>query len=130
MFSVVDTGIASSHLPFSGAVRAGNVIYTAQIPKDPETGIIVEGDITVQTRRALQNLKQVMEAAGGSLKDVAQVLVFLADGQDFAGMNKVYTQFFSQPYPNRATVVVKEFVEEQAGATVRVEFVVHAHVSN
>lgn len=117
MFSVVKTGIARSMAPVNGTVRAGDRIHTTQIPKDPKTGAVVEGDMTVQMRRTLENLKISMEAAGGSLRDVVQVLIFITDASDFDAMNRVYVEFFSEPFPTRATVVVKELI----GGKTRVE---------
>lgn len=101
------------------------MVYTTQIPKDPQTGAIVPGDIKVQTRRTLANLKQSMEAAGGSLQDIVSVLIFLVDSQDASAMNEVYAEFFSEPYPTRATVVVKELL----GAGTRVEIQAQACLS-
>lgn len=124
MFTVVDTGLAPSKAPVNGTVRAGNVIYTAQVPRDPRTGEMTGGDITVQMRQTLSNLKQAIEAAGGSLKDVAQVLIYLVDSADGAAMNEVYKEFFTPPYPSRATVVVKELM----GPTMRVELIAHAYL--
>ncbi|MFD2051978.1 RidA family protein [Mesorhizobium calcicola] len=110
MFEVVDTGIAASSAPVSGTVRRGPFVLTAQIPKDPTTGKIVEGDITVQTRRTLENLRTAITAAGGTLADVLRAEVFLVDGGDAAGMNAVWREFFREPWPCRATVVVKELL--------------------
>ncbi|MCW3474675.1 RidA family protein [Limobrevibacterium gyesilva] len=122
MFEVVDTGIAPSKGPISGTVRKGNLVMTAQIPKDPVTGAIVPGDIATQTRRTLDNLKMAMEAAGGSLADVMQVLIYLIDAADAAEMNRVYAETFKAPFPNRATVVVKELL----APNMRVEMVATA----
>jgi len=124
MFTVVDTGLAPSKGPVNGTVRAGNVIYTAQVPRDPRTGEMTGGDITVQMRQTLTNLKQAIEAAGGTLEDIAQVLIYLVDAADGPGMNEVYKEFFKPPYPSRATVVVKELM----GPTMRVELIAHAHL--
>jgi len=124
MFTVVDTGLAPARAPVNGTVRAGNVIYTAQVPRDPRTGEMTGGDITVQMRQTLSNLKQALESAGGSLKDVAQVLIYLVDSSDGAAMNEVYKEFFTPPYPSRATVVVKELM----GPTMRVELIAHAYL--
>lgn len=110
MFDVVQTPLAASKGPISGTVRKGVLVLTAQIPKDPETGAIVPGDIEVQTRRTLANLKLAIEAAGGTLADVMMVQVFLIDAADAAGMNRVYAETFSAPFPCRATVVVKELL--------------------
>ncbi len=124
MFTVVDTGLAPSKGPVNGTVRAGNVIYTAQVPRDPNTGEMTGGDITVQMRQTLTNLKQAMESAGGTLEDIAQVVIYLVDSADGPAMNAVYQEFFKQPYPSRATIVVKELM----GPTMRVELVAHAYV--
>ncbi|RWE81301.1 MAG: RidA family protein [Mesorhizobium sp.] len=110
MFEVVKTGITSSVSPVSGMVRKGPLVLTAQIPKDPATGKIVEGDIIIQTRQMLENVKTGLAAAGGSLADVMRAEVFLVDAADAPAMNAVWREFFSEPWPCRATVVVKEFL--------------------
>ncbi|MGH7115485.1 MAG: RidA family protein [Steroidobacteraceae bacterium] len=125
MFVVVDTGLPKSPAPVSGTVRTDHEVFTAQIPKHPVSGKIVPGGIEVQARQALGNLRQSIEAAGGTLADVVQVLVFLIDAADAPGMNKVYTEFFREPYPNRATVVVKELL--QPG--MRIEMLVQARLA-
>jgi 2-iminobutanoate/2-iminopropanoate deaminase len=124
MFTVVETGLAPSKAPVNGTVRAGNIVYTAQVPRDPRTGEMTGGDITVQMRQTLTNLKQAIEAAGGRLEDIAQVLIYLVDPADGPAMNEVYKEFFKPPYPSRATVVVKELM----GPTMRVELVAHAYL--
>jgi 2-iminobutanoate/2-iminopropanoate deaminase len=92
---------------YSPAIRAGNLLFVSgQIPLDPSTGALVEGDIAVQTDRVLRNLTALVEAAGVSLDDVVRTTVFLADMNDFAAMNEVYATFFSAPAPARATVQV------------------------
>lgn len=91
--------------PYSQAVRAGNHIYcSGQIPIDPVTGLIIDGDIAAQTRQVLTNLSKVLEAAGASLDRVVKTTVFLADMDDFAAMNAVYATFFASPAPARSTV--------------------------
>lgn len=91
--------------PYSQAVRVGQFVYTAgQIPLDPATGKMVDDDITVQSERALLNLEAVLAAAGGSLNDVIKTTVFLQDIAEFAAMNAVYAQFFSQNPPARSAV--------------------------
>ncbi len=122
MISVVNTGIAPSRAPANGTVKAGNMIYSVHISKDPETGAIVTGDIETQTRRALTNLKIAMEAAGGSLSNIAQITIYLVDDADAAGMNAVYREIMPQPYPVRATVVVSKLL----GAGTRIELVAAA----
>lgn len=124
MFSVVDTGLAPSKAPVNGTVRAGDVLYMAHVPRDPRTGEMLQGDMTVQMRQTLSNLKQAVEAVGGTLKDVAQVIIYIIDKADFPEMNEVYKEYFSQPYPSRATLVVKELLSPG----IRVEIVAHAYL--
>lgn len=126
MFTVVETGLAPSKAPVNGTVRAGNMIYTAQVPRDPKTGKMTDGDIRLQMRQTLTNLKQAIEAGGGKLSDIVQVMVYLVDAADGAGMNEVYKEFFLPPYPSRATVVVKELM----GPAMRVEIIAHAYLGS
>jgi len=91
--------------PYSQAVRAGSLLFVSgQIALDPETGTMVEGDVTVQTHRVFRNLAAILEAAGSSLDRVVRVGVFLADMNDFAAMNDVYATYFTNPAPARATI--------------------------
>jgi 2-iminobutanoate/2-iminopropanoate deaminase len=93
--------------PYSQAIRAnGFVFLSGQIPLDPNTQQIVEGDAAVQTERVLENLKAVVEAAGSSLQRVVKTTVFLADMNDFAAMNEVYARYFVTHRPARSTVEV------------------------
>ncbi len=91
--------------PYSQAVKAGNFIFcSGQIPLDPKTGEFVSEEIAEQTRQVLKNLSAVLEAAETSLNNVVKTTVFLADMNDFAQMNEVYAEFFSENKPARATV--------------------------
>ena len=93
--------------PYSQAVRAGDFLFASgQIPLDPSTGAVVEGDVRAQTRRVLENLGGVLQAAGASFSHVVKTTVYLADMNDFPAMNEVYGGFFSAPAPARATVQV------------------------
>jgi 2-iminobutanoate/2-iminopropanoate deaminase len=93
--------------PYSQAVRTGQLLFVSgQVPLDPSTGQLVNGDIAAQTRRVFDNLGAVLKAGGRSFADVVRTTVFLADMNDFAAMNEVYGQYFSEPYPARATVQV------------------------
>jgi 2-iminobutanoate/2-iminopropanoate deaminase len=93
--------------PYSQAVRAGQLLFlSGQVPIDPATGLIVDGDIAAQTRRVFENLGAVLKAGQRSFADVVRTTVFLADMNDFAAMNEVYGQYFKEPYPARATVQV------------------------
>jgi 2-iminobutanoate/2-iminopropanoate deaminase len=105
--------------PYSQAVRIGNLVYTAgQIALDPATGKLVEGGIEAETRRALQNLQAVLEAAGTSLVNVIKTTVFLQDMGDFGAMNGVYSQFFNVSPPARSAVQVAAL---PLGAQVEIE---------
>ena len=89
--------------PYSPAVRAGQLLFVSgQVPIDPSTGNIIAGDIPAQTRRVLDNVAALLSAGGRSFADVVRTTVFLADMNDFAAMNEVYGQYFSDPYPARA----------------------------
>jgi 2-iminobutanoate/2-iminopropanoate deaminase len=91
--------------PYSQAVKAGNLVFcSGQIPIDPATGEFVSDDVAEQTRQVLINLSAVLEAAGTGLHNVVKTTVFLADMNDFAAMNEVYAEFFSENKPARATV--------------------------
>jgi 2-iminobutanoate/2-iminopropanoate deaminase len=99
-------GIPAPRGPYSPAVRAGDFIFVSgQIPVDPATNQISNGDIQHETRLALNNVKLVVEGAGATLADVVKVGVFLRDGRDFAAMNEVYTEYFGNAKPARSTIV-------------------------
>ena len=104
--SIVQTDAAPAAIgPYSQAVVHGGLVYTAgQIPLDPSTGELVEGDIASQTERVIQNLEGVLQAAGSSLSAVLKTTVFLRDMGDFAAMNEVYARFFGDHKPARSTV--------------------------
>ena len=91
--------------PYSQAIRAGSLLFVSgQIPLDPASGALVEGDITLQTHRVLRNLAGILEAAGSSLDRVVRATVYLADMNDFAAMNDVYGTYFGSPAPARSTI--------------------------
>jgi 2-iminobutanoate/2-iminopropanoate deaminase len=95
--------------PYSQATRAnGFVFLSGQIPLDPKTQQVVEGNAAVQTERVLENLKAVVEAAGSSIQRVVKTTVFLADMNDFAAMNEVYARYFVTHPPARSTVEVSK----------------------
>jgi 2-iminobutanoate/2-iminopropanoate deaminase len=107
--------------PYVQAVRVGDLIYTAgQIPLDPSTGNLVEGDIAAQTRRVLENLKAVLEAGGSSLDRVVKATVFLKNIKDFAAMNEVYAEYLGAAKPARSTVAVADLPR---GALVEIDLV-------
>ena len=93
--------------PYSQAVKAANLLFVSgQIPTDPATGNIVEGDIGAQTRRVFENIGAILKAGGASFDAVVRTTVYLKDMNDFAAMNQVYGTFFTAPAPARATVQV------------------------
>ncbi|MDZ4349271.1 MAG: RidA family protein [Xanthomonadaceae bacterium] len=93
--------------PYSQAVRCGNTLYcSGQIPLNPATMELVEGDVTVQARRVFDNLTAVLAAADSTLDHIARLGIFLTDLGDFAAVNAVMAEYFNQPYPARSTVEV------------------------
>lgn len=118
----VKTHLPAVSSPLEWATTADGILYTAQIP-NREDGSIETGDIRAQAELTLGNLRRTVEAAGGNMDDVTQVLVYLPDPGDFPGMNEIYAKAFKLPYPNRATIVANLMVP---GA--RIEIVAYAHV--
>ena len=104
--------------PYSQAIDTGAFVFASgQIPINPATGTIPEG-IEAQTRQALANVKAILAEAGLTVDNVVKTTVFLADMSNFAEMNEVYSEFFSQPYPARSAVAVKALPK---GALVEIE---------
>jgi 2-iminobutanoate/2-iminopropanoate deaminase len=93
--------------PYSQAVQFGNLLFVSgQIALDPATGELVDGDIQVQTRRVLENLKGIIESTGMSLKDVLKCSCFLKNMKDFVSFNEIYDSYFGESLPARETVEV------------------------
>ena len=93
--------------PYSQGIKAGKTIYVSgQIPIDPATGEFAGQDIETQTRQSLTNIKNILKEAGADMSDVVKTTVLLNDIADFAAMNKVYAEFFTEPYPARAAFQV------------------------
>lgn len=112
--------------PYSHAVRAGDwVTFAGQIPIDPATGTLVEGDATAQAERVLANIRAILADIGGSLTDVAKATIFLVDLADFADVNAVYAATFGDHRPARSTIQVAAL---PAGARVEIEVWVHLPV--
>jgi len=92
---------------YSPAIRAGNLLFmSGQIPMDPATGALVQGDITAQTEQVMRNLAALLKAAGAGFEHVVRTTVFLADMNEFGAMNEVYGRYIVDPPPARATVQV------------------------
>ena len=93
--------------PYSQAVVCGNELYcSGQIPLDPQTGELVDGDVTTQTERVLENLGAILCAAGYTWEQVIKTTIFLVDMHDFPAVNKVYERYFGMTKPARSTVAV------------------------
>jgi enamine deaminase RidA (YjgF/YER057c/UK114 family) len=123
MREIVKTHLPLEDAPIEWAVTAHGILYTAQIPIRTD-GSIETGDIEKQADLTFDNLKKTVEAAGGTLADVTQVLVYLTGKEHFVKMNEVYRRYFSKPYPNRATVIVAGLMVP--GAVI--EIVAYAHL--
>ena len=107
--------------PYSQAIQVGNLVYTSgQLPINPETGSFPNGGIKEQTRQSLTNVQAILEEAGTGMANVVKTTVFMADMNDFADMNSVYAEFFSEPYPARSAVAIKTLPK---GALVEIEVV-------
>ena len=105
--------------PYSQAIEANGMIFASgQIPIDPATGQFVEGGIQEQTRQALTNARNILQAAGTDMENVIKTTVYLSDINNFAAMNEVYAQFFTEPFPARSAVAVKDLPK---GALVEIE---------
>jgi reactive intermediate/imine deaminase len=120
---IVSTSAAPAAIgPYSQAVRAGNTLWlSGQIPLDPVTKELVQGDIETQARRVFDNIKAVVAAAGANLDAVVKTTIFLTDLSHFALVNKVMAEYFREPYPARSTVGVAALPR---GAQVEVECIV------
>lgn len=105
--------------PYSQGISAGDFVFcSGQVPLDPATGELIEGDVRAQTRRALENLSAVLRAAGCSMADVVKTTVFLTSMGDYAEVNEVYAEFFSSEPPARSAIAVAGLPR---GARVEVE---------
>jgi len=106
--SVIQTENAPQAIgPYSQAVKAGDTVYlSGQIPLDPATMDVVPGDFAAKTRQVFENLKAVCEAAGGELKDIVKLNIYMTDLANFTTVNEIMATYFQEPYPARAAVGV------------------------
>ncbi|MDN8611929.1 RidA family protein [Variovorax ginsengisoli] len=109
MKEVVDTGLPPLAQPFSWAVKARGLLFTAHGPLRAD-GSIDTGTIEDQARLTFGNLQRAVAAAGGSLEDVTQVLIYMTDVKDMPQVDRVYREFFAPPYPNRSSMGVSGLV--------------------
>jgi 2-iminobutanoate/2-iminopropanoate deaminase len=101
------SGAAKAIGPYSPAIKIGNMVFlSGSIPLDPVSGQLVDGGITEQTTRVMENIKALLAAAGADLTNVVRTTVFMIDLGEFAAMNEVYASYFAAPYPARSTVQV------------------------
>jgi 2-iminobutanoate/2-iminopropanoate deaminase len=104
---ITSSGAPAAIGPYSQAVRAGDLLFVSgQVPIDPATGELIDGDVAAQTQRVLQSLDAIVRAAGATFDDVVKTTVYLADMNDFVAMNRVYATWFANPAPARAAVQV------------------------
>lgn len=121
MKPIVTSAAPAAIGPYSQAIEVNGFVYASgQLPIDPVTGAFPEGGVQEQTRQSLLNVKAILEEAGLALANVVKTTVYLADMGDFAAMNEIYSQFFSQPFPARSAVAVKALPK---GALVEVEVI-------
>lgn len=121
MKPIVTSAAPAAIGPYSQAIEVNGFVYASgQLPIDPATGAFPEGGVQEQTRQSLLNVKAILEEARLTLVNVVKTTVYLADMGDFAAMNEIYSQFFSQPFPARSAVAVKALPK---GALVEVEVI-------
>lgn len=114
-----DKAQSLSELPISQAIVHGDTVYVAgTVPRDPETGQLVDGDMHAQAEQVMANLAAILDAAGSSLNQIVKATVFLADIDDRAAFNDVYADYIDEPYPARSAVGVDLAVD--AGVEVEV----------
>lgn len=107
--------------PYSQSVRVENLLFiSGQLPLDPDSGELIEGNIEDQTRQAMKNVEAILSVAGGSMNSIVKTTIFLSDMNDFPRVNEVYGSFFSEPYPARACIEVSRLPKD---ASVEVEAV-------
>ena len=118
----ISTNMAPAAIgPYSQAIEVGNLVFTSgQLPINPTTGAFPEGGIKEQARQSLLNIQAILKEAGLTMNNVVKTTVFMADMGDFADMNAVYAEFFSEPYPARSAVAVKALPK---GAMLEIEVV-------
>ncbi|MGR9073272.1 MAG: RidA family protein [Gammaproteobacteria bacterium] len=128
---IIDTVQAPQAIgTYSQAVKVGDTVYlSGQIPLDPETMTLVEGDITAEIRRVLDNLTAVAKAAGGSLENIVKLNVYLTDLSNFPIVNEIMGKYFDEPYPARAAIGVSA-LPKGAGVEMDAIMVVEQQVSD
>ena len=119
MKNITTTNAPAAIGPYSQAIITGNTIFVSgQLPINPETGAFAEGGIKAETRQSLTNIKNILAEVGTGMDSVVKVTVLLADINDFAAVNEVYAEFFSEPYPARFAFAVAALPK---GANIEIE---------
>ncbi len=99
--------------PYSQGIIAGNIVYTSgQLPIDPKTGELLKGDIEKETEQSLENVKAIIEEAGGTLEDIVKVNIYVKDIEDFSKINEIYGKYFSKHKPARSLVEVSKLPKD------------------
>ena len=124
MVSIVKTELYDSPSPLEWATIGNGILFTAQIPIDA-TGKVVEGGIEAQARQTLDNLKHTLECAGADLSALTQVLIYVTDKSYLATVNRVYAEYISAPFPNRAALVIAGLARDE----MLVEMVAYAAIN-
>ncbi|MCG7200741.1 RidA family protein [Marinobacter pelagius] len=124
MIKTVKTDLYQSPSPLEWATIGNGILFTAQIPIDDQ-GKVVPGGIEAQTHQTMRNLCHTIDCANASLTDVTQVMIYVTDRAYLPTVNKIYAEYFKEPYPNRAAVVVAGLAREE----IFVELVVYAAIS-
>ena len=122
MKQIISTPAAPAAIgAYSQAVRVGNLVFTSgQLPVDPATGAFSSDEFKGQAEQSLKNIGAILAEAGSTFADVVKTVVFLADMNDFAALNEVYGKYFTEPYPARSAVAVKQLPK---GALIEVEVI-------
>lgn len=107
----VATALPRSKAPLEWAVTANGILFTAQIPIDA-SGQVIGGGIEAQARQTMENLKHTLECAGGGMASLTQALIYVTDRDHLAAVNRVYAEYVTEPFPNRAAIVVSGFARE------------------
>ncbi|MBD3897888.1 RidA family protein [Halomonas sp. ML-15] len=123
MIYPVSTDLFAAKAPLEWAVIGNGILFTAQIPIGAD-GAVVEGGIELQARQTLENLRHTLECAGGSMLNLTQVLIYVTRREDLATVNRLYAEYVTAPYPNRAAIIVSGFAREE----MLVEMVAYAAV--
>lgn len=112
MIHPVSTDLFAAKAPLEWAVIGNGILFTAQIPIGGD-GAVVEGGIEAQARQTLDNLRHTLACAGGGMSDLTQVLIYVTRREDLATVNRLYAEYVSAPYPNRAAIIVSGFAREE-----------------